>query len=83
MPTYNKIGVSRKIVDPLERERLKNILINENIVNGGFVIRTVARKISKNKLREDAIFLVSMWKDVKKRSERLSAPSLVFASALI
>ena len=78
MPTYNKIGVSRKIVDPLERERLKNILINENIVNGGFVIRTVARKISKNKLREDAIFLVSMWKDVKKRSERLSAPSLVF-----
>ena len=77
MPTSDHIGVSRKIIDPVERERLKGILAKERVQGSGFIVRTVAQKVSSNKLRADAVFLVSMWKDIQERSAVLKAPALV------
>ncbi len=77
MPTYDHIGISRKIVEPGERERLKTILAEQRTEGSGFVARTVAQKVPSNKLSTDAAFLVSMWQDIKKRSEQLQAPALV------
>lgn len=77
MPTYDHVGISRKIVDDRERDRLKRILAEQRPKGCGFVARTVSQGVSDDKLREDCAFLVSMWEDIQKRSKLLPAPSLV------
>jgi len=77
MPTYDHVGISRKIVEETERNRLKNILSEMRPKGCGFVARTVSQGVSDEKLRADCAFLVSIWQDVLKRKQMLPAPALV------
>lgn len=77
MPTYDHIGISRKITDEAERARLKKILLEQKPQGGGFVARTVSQGVDNEKLRGDAAFLVSMWEDIKARSKQIPVPGLV------
>ncbi len=77
MPTYDHIGISRKIIDEQERDRLRRILSELKPRGGGFVSRTVSQGILDEKLRGDCAFLVSIWQDILKRKQLLTAPSLV------
>ena len=84
MPTHKHIGISRRITDDAERARLRTTLeaLKPRFVDdahpeiGGFVVRTVSEGLSDEKLLADMEFLVTMWRDVEKRSEQLSAPAL-------
>lgn len=77
MPTYNHVGVSRKIIEDTERNRLKTILQEQRPKGGGFVARTVAQGVADDKLRADCAFLVSIWNDVCERAKSLKSPVLV------
>lgn len=77
MPTHAHVGVSRRITDAEERQRLRELLESLAPEGGGFVVRTVSEGLSKEKLSADVEFLVSLWRDVQARSQVLSAPSLV------
>jgi ribonuclease G len=77
MPTHNHIGVSRRITDEEERQRLRQILEETRPGKGGFVVRTVSAGLSREKLEADVEFLHSMWVDIEKRASQLGAPSLV------
>jgi ribonuclease G len=77
MPTYDHVGISRKILDDAERDRLKRVLSEQRPKGCGFVARTVSQGVPDEKLREDCAFLVSMWDDILRRSKLLPAPSLV------
>ncbi|GAG29514.1 unnamed protein product, partial [marine sediment metagenome] len=50
MPTVNHIGVSRRIEDPEERQRLKNIIRDIRPADPGFIARTVSEGADKEKL---------------------------------
>lgn len=65
IPSDNKIGVSRRINDEDERERLKSIA--KDLKNGreGLIIRTNAHSESFNKLKNDYNFLSGTWKRVR------------------
>ncbi|MEI6790417.1 MAG: ribonuclease E/G, partial [Myxococcaceae bacterium] len=43
----------------------------------GFIARTISQGIPDDKLQEDCAFLISLWKNIQKRSTQLPAPSLV------
>jgi ribonuclease G len=77
MPTYDHIGISRKITEDSERERLRRILQTQKPAGGGFVARTVSQHVSEEKLAEDCAFLISMWEDIRRRGRDLKAPVLV------
>jgi ribonuclease G len=77
MPTHEHIGVSRRIIDDEERQRLRGILESVRPEQGGFVVRTVSEGLAKETLEADVEFLHSLWQDVTKRSAVLSAPALV------
>lgn len=77
MPTYGHVGISRRISDSEERERLKRILLSQTPEGSGFVARTIANGVDEAKLAKDCSFLVSLWQDIKSRSEQMKAPSLV------
>lgn len=77
MPTYGHVGISRRISEIEERERLKRILTSQTPEGGGFVARTIASGVDETKLKNDCAFLVNLWTDVQKRSKQLKAPALV------
>lgn len=77
MPTYDKVGVSRKIVDETERERLKQLLNAYRGEKGGYVARTIAVGCSNEILKRDADFLCSLWSDIQKRALGQKAPFLI------
>jgi Rne/Rng family ribonuclease len=79
MPTVNHVGVSRKISSDEERHRLKRILISEKgTVSGGFIVRTAADGASEDDLRADIRFLISLWTEIKQRSDTAKAPALIY-----
>jgi Rne/Rng family ribonuclease len=79
MPTVNHVGVSRKISSDEERQRLKRILISEKgTVSGGFIVRTAADGASEDDLRADIRFLISLWTEIKQRSDSAKAPALIY-----
>lgn len=77
MPTYDHIGISRKITSDEERQRLREILTAAKPEGGGFVARTVSAGVEPEKIQGDVDFLVNMWADVQKRKVHLPAPALL------
>jgi ribonuclease G len=77
MPTVNHIGVSRRIEDEVERERLKSIIEHIRPPQTGFIVRTVSKGKLEKEFKADMDFLVKLWEDIQKRSEEAVAPSLL------
>jgi ribonuclease G len=79
MPTVEHIGVSRKIGTDEERQRLKRTLHQlraESGAGGGFIVRTAANGCTIDELREDMQYLIRTWTDIRRRSDRVKAPSI-------
>lgn len=77
MPTVEYVGVSRKIEDEKERERLKllgNQIRQDNI---GLIVRTVAEGVEEEELRQDFELLYKLWKKISYRAKNGSVPNLL------
>ena len=62
-----------------ERQRLKRILISEKgEASGGFIVRTAAEGASEEELRADLRFLISLWNEIKQRSDSAKSPALIY-----
>lgn len=78
MPGYDHIGISRKIEDEEERERLR-LILNEIKPNGaGLIARTVSDSMSKDDLQGDVDYLEGIWKKIDVSIETAQAPSLIY-----
>lgn len=77
MPQVNHIGVSRRITEESERQRLKEIVSGLRTHKGGYIIRTVAEGMSEDEARMDMVFLDLLWEDIKSKKEGSKAPALV------
>ncbi|MCX5736895.1 MAG: Rne/Rng family ribonuclease [Proteobacteria bacterium] len=74
LPTTNHLGVSRRIEDEEERQRLRDIVLALKPAGAGFIIRTVCVGLSRAELQADMRFLIKLWNRVLKQSENISAP---------
>lgn len=75
LPTTNHLGVSRRIEDEEERQRLRDIVLAMKPPGAGFIIRTVCVGLSKRELEADMRFLIKLWNRILKRSaEDAAAP---------
>ncbi len=70
-------GVSRKIGDPEERRRLRDLLRSFPPDSGAFIIRTAGLEEDEAAIREDFEALQGQWKTMLKKNLRLNAPSLI------
>jgi ribonuclease G len=79
LPRGQGIGISSRIGDEAERERLKNALAGTlpAAANGGFIIRTAAEGAGQDALRADMLFLARLWEVIGENERRMAAGTLV------
>lgn len=77
MPEGNSTGVSRKIEDRRERDRLKQIGDSIRPDGFGLIMRTECEGRTDAELKQDIAYLVGMWSEVLKNAKRLRAPATV------
>ena len=79
MPTVNHVGVSRRIDDEQERNRLKDIVEQLKPADMGVIVRTAAVGKTEDELVGEIRFLERLWQRVKGRCEIVRAPRLIHA----
>lgn len=78
MPTSSHIGISRRIEDESERQRLKNIVSElSNNSSLGYIVRTAAEGVQKEKLAYEMGFLKNLWCNIQKKYQTAATPSLL------
>lgn len=81
MPGSKHIGVSRKIEEREERQRLR-AMAREIVPEGtGVIIRTVGEELTREIFKREFDSLHDTWKKIKKRQSSARAPSLIHREA--
>ncbi len=77
MPMVRHVGVSRRIEDQEEREKLREIMQSIKPAEYGFIVRTAAEGAQVDKLSAEMDFLIKVWEDIKKKAENAPVPALI------
>ena len=87
LPQDNHVGISQRIEDEAERQRLRDCMTallapnaqgaNANLNNdhGGFIVRTVAESATQDELACDIDYLRKLWQAIHERSRSTAAPA--------
>jgi len=70
MPTLSATGISQRIEDEDERNRLRDVLqrgVEAEGEEGGFIARTAAEGVAEEALVKDMAFLFKLWRGIKER----------------
>ena len=79
MPGSTNQGISRKIEDEEERQRLKSIVEKLKIPEGfGIIVRTAGSGATKTTINKDLRYLLKVWRNIKKKGIKDAAPSLLY-----
>jgi len=78
MPFASRVGVSRKIGDRAERQRLREqmqkLLPDDS---GGIIVRTVGEDVTPETFERELNTLMNQWKRIKRKTHFVRAPALV------
>jgi ribonuclease G len=77
MPTVNYIGVSRRIENESERQRLKSIAESIKPENMGLIVRTAALGKEVEDFTPELDFLLRLWTKIREREYRGKVPRLL------
>lgn len=79
MPGIKHLGISRKIEDEEERERLKDIIYHINVPEGfGVIVRTAGVNCNKTQISKDLRYLLRLWKNINKKGVEEEVPALLY-----
>ncbi len=78
MPFASKVGVSRKIDERSERQRLRQ-MVQELLPEGagGVIVRTVSEDATRETFEHELNTLITNWKRIKRKAQFTHAPSEV------
>lgn len=76
MPFIKHVGISRKIEDEEEKERLKKIVHKIN-PSGGVIVRTAAEGDTEESLRADIDYLDRLGKEIQKNYEKKKTAGII------
>jgi ribonuclease G len=74
-PQAPRVGISRRIIDESERERLRGLLeaIRDGVA-GGFIARTAAEGRQAEEFEADRRYLAGLWESLSARARTARAP---------
>ena len=72
-------GISRKIFNPADRKKIRNILDEIDIPKSmGVIVRTAGANKTKNEIEKDFQNTLKTWEKIKEKALDSNAPSLVY-----
>jgi len=72
-------GISRKITNPADRKRLREIAGEIEVPEGmGLIIRTAGAQRTKTEIKRDYDYLLRLWENVRELTLKSTAPALVY-----
>ncbi len=84
MPGGDRIGISQRIEDEAERERLKSLVQQCHEDNGdvvqasGFIVRTAAEGAGEDEFMADIKFLARLWTKLEQRIREYTEPAVIY-----
>jgi ribonuclease E len=79
MPSISKCGVSKKITNEEERQKLRSLLRGLNPPPGmGYIIRTAGLDRSQEELSRDLDYLLNLWKAILKKVKTEESPATIY-----
>jgi len=82
MPDSDHVGVSQRIEDSEERQRLQEVLAeavdSEDMLAGGYILRTAAEGVGNEEICADLRFLKRLWAVVSRRMQAADVPQLLY-----
>lgn len=78
LPTLKHIGISRKIENEEERDRLKK-KIESTSIEGGIIVRTAGEGMDEEELQKDIGYLTKIWHEIKKSAENERGIGLIYS----
>ena len=85
MPNSNNVGVSTRIENEDERDRLRNMLMTHEDLMGeaGYIIRTAAESATPESMRQDILYLTKLWQSIGVYAKAVKAGNVVHGLAFI
>ncbi|HVR30139.1 MAG TPA: Rne/Rng family ribonuclease [Thermoanaerobaculia bacterium] len=77
LPGSVHLGISRRIQEEVERDRLRQLLVDLRPPSAGLIARTEAAGSTREELEADVRFLTSLWSSIERRAAAARAPSLL------
>ena len=72
-------GISRKISNPADRKRMKEMLSELEVPSGmGVILRTAGLERSKAEIKRDYDYLVRLWDTIREVTLKSTAPALIY-----
>lgn len=77
LPVADYIGISRKVVNEVEREQLKTLAQSLLHTGEGVILRTAASGASSSSLQKDVLHLRQVWQEILKRFNEEKGATLI------
>jgi ribonuclease E len=72
-------GISRKIANPKDRRRMKELLAELDVPKGmSVIIRTAGLERSKAEIKRDLDYLLRLWENIRELTLQSTAPALIY-----
>ncbi|MBX2824195.1 MAG: ribonuclease G [Gammaproteobacteria bacterium] len=78
MPYETNIGISVKIEQDSERERLRQTIETVRDDETGYIVRTAAEGVEAQALEHDIRFLQKVWRSIRDKSDKAKAGDVIF-----
>jgi ribonuclease E len=79
LPNKPGSGISRKIEDEEDRQKIKNLMGQLKIPDDmGFIVRTAGINRTKQEIHRDYQLLMRIWKEIYKKANASHAPLLIY-----
>ncbi len=84
VPGESKVGLSRRIDDVKERDRIREAFSQMELPkDSGFIVRTAGEGKSKKEFARDVKYLTKIWSRIKTDIHRKKAPSLIYQELVL
>ena len=79
LPNKPGSGISRKVEDEEDRQKIKNIMKQIKIPEDmGFIVRTAGFNRTKQEIARDYQHLIRLWKEIGRKAKSISKTSLIY-----
>lgn len=78
LPGSSHVGISQRIENEEERDRLSQLVAEVALQEEGYIVRTAAENASTEEIEKDASFLRARWRSIREEGQTTRSPSLVY-----